>query len=97
MEQNRIVLGLGVFRVFCSFLHGTAWLKSIGSFLTTWCTSETWMTEPSCVNVSIPGRGREQRWGGEPDREGECELEQLLVRWWWGEEVEQEMLSRSGR
>ena len=55
------------------------------------------MTEPSCVNVSIPGRGREERCGGEPDREGECELEQLLPRWWWGEEVEQEMLSRSGR
>ena len=52
------------------------------------------MTEPSCVNVSIPGRGREERCGGEPGRE----LEQLLVRcWWWAEEVEQEMLSRSGR
>ena len=66
-------------------------------YRSTWCTSETWMTEPSCVNVSIPGRGREERCGGEPDREGECELEQLLPRWWWGEEVEQEMLSRSGR
>ena len=69
-------------------------LKSIGRLISTWCTSETWMTEPSCVNVSIPGRGREERCGGEPGRE----LEQLLVRcWWWAEEVEQEMLSRSGR
>ena len=52
------------------------------------------MTEPSCVKVSIPGRGREERCGGEPDREGE-----LLLRWWWPEEEEeeQEMLSRSGR
>ena len=67
------------------------------NFLYTWCTSDTLMTEPSCVNVSIPGRGMEERCAGESGREGGWELVQLLVRWWWAEEEVQEMLSRSGR
>ena len=44
-----------------------------------WWTSDTWMVAPSWVNVSMPGRGREERGAGEVGGE-EWEVEQELRR-----------------
>merc|ERR1719266_1852228 len=54
--------------------------REVSGVRKSWCTSDTLMTEPSCVNVSIPGRGMEERCAGESGREGGWELVQLLVR-----------------